>query len=182
MLIRAAQLADMTAVARVNVDSWRTTYRGIVPDDYLANRSYDERAAVFGKSLTQEGVIFFVAEDEADGIVGFASAGPERTGNPEFRGELYAVYLLDHHQRHGIGADLVARVAESLRAAGFNSMLVWVLATNPACRFYERLGGTRIRTQTITIGGVSLEEVAYGWRGLAPLLLADRAGRRHYRA
>ncbi len=85
--------------------------------------------------------------------------------------------------RRGIGAALVGRAAESLRAAGFNSMLVWVLAENPACHFYERLGGTRIRTQSITIGGIALEEVAYGWRDLAPLI-STAAGilSRHHRA
>jgi hypothetical protein len=43
------------------------------------------------------------------------------------------------------------------------ALLLWVLAENPARRFYERLGGQPVSTKTVTIGGVPLTEVAYGW-------------------
>jgi hypothetical protein len=43
------------------------------------------------------------------------------------------------------------------------SMLVWVLAENYARGFYERLGGALVGEQEITLGGVALREVAYGW-------------------
>ena len=43
MRIREASPTDATAIARVHVDSWRTTYAGIVPADYLANLSYVQR-------------------------------------------------------------------------------------------------------------------------------------------
>jgi hypothetical protein len=43
------------------------------------------------------------------------------------------------------------------------SLLVWVLADNPSRRFYEALGGQTVRVQPITIGGVTLDGVGYGW-------------------
>ena len=43
MLIREAFPSDTAAIAQVHVDSWRTTYAGIVPADYLANLSYAQR-------------------------------------------------------------------------------------------------------------------------------------------
>ena len=46
-------------------------------------------------------------------------------------------------------------------------MIVWVLRDNTAARqFYERLGGAYVRSQPITIGTATLEEVSYGWPGL----------------
>ena len=36
MEIRKASKEDIKGVAKVYVDGWRTTYRGLVPDDYLA--------------------------------------------------------------------------------------------------------------------------------------------------
>src|SRR5262247_626567 len=41
--IREAQMQDSAAIAKVHVDSWRTTYKGIVSDDYLSAMSYTER-------------------------------------------------------------------------------------------------------------------------------------------
>ncbi len=49
-------------------------------------------------------------------------------------------------------------------------MLVWVLAENPSRRFYEVLGGKQLCEQEITIGGVTLVEVAYGWKNLHRLV------------
>jgi hypothetical protein len=38
MIIREAELYDAAAIAIVHVDSWRSTYRGIIPEDYLFDR------------------------------------------------------------------------------------------------------------------------------------------------
>lgn len=135
MLIRAAKPEDMPAVARVHVDSWRTTYRNIVPAEYLVTLSYKQRGMAFRDTLTQEGTIFFVAEDASEGIVGFVSGGPERSNAPVHRGELYAIYLLANRQRHGVGTAMVTALAKNLKAAGFDSMLALVLVDNPACSF-----------------------------------------------
>lgn len=50
--------------------------------------------------------------------------------------------------------------------AGHAAMLVWALAGNPARGFYEALGGQLVATKTVALGGVGLEEVAYGWTDL----------------
>ena len=41
--IRVANVPDAAAIAKVHVDSWRTTYTGIVPDEYLAQLSYEQQ-------------------------------------------------------------------------------------------------------------------------------------------
>ena len=163
--IREARCDDVGGIARVHVEGWRTTYRGIVPDDFLAKLTYEDREQRWRNILCDEASspIVYVAEDESGQIVGFASGGPERTGDPVYLGELYAVYLLESHRRQGIGRRLVFRVAERLYQYGLNSMLVWVLAANPARHFYESLQAQFVQTQPIEIGGVTLEEVAYGW-------------------
>jgi hypothetical protein len=43
MQIREATMADVAAIASVHVESWRTTYKGLLPDDYLANLTYAQR-------------------------------------------------------------------------------------------------------------------------------------------
>jgi hypothetical protein len=95
--VREAVPADACAIARVHVDSWRTTYRGIVPDSVLSQLSYEEREPMWQGILdAAEGQAFvYVAVDESGQIVGFASGGPERSGDPDYKGELYAIYIAD---------------------------------------------------------------------------------------
>ena len=170
--LRTARPADAPEIARVHVASWRTIYRGIVPQSALDGLNVEQRSA-FWQSMLEDAARrgFDVVAESANGeIVGFASGGPERTGHQVFRGELYAVYLLAEFQRLRLGRRLVSAIARRLADGGYGTMLVWVLAANPASHFYEALGGQPIMRQPITIGGVELEEVAYGWINLKDLL------------
>jgi ribosomal protein S18 acetylase RimI-like enzyme len=165
-LVRRAKVDDAPAIAAVHVASWRTSYKGLLPDGYLAAMSeptYEEQWRGFIDRGTS---LIYVAEED-DGIVGFVSGGHERAGEDEFGGELYAIYVLEAAQGHGHGRELVRAMVGGLREMGFADMVVWVLRDNaPGRRFYERLGGVYVREQSITIASTSLKEVAYGWRRL----------------
>src|SRR5437762_1091626 len=104
-MIRAATSADAAAIARVHQESWQEAYRGIVPHQYLAGRSYEQRKSAWDGALSKRDSVKFVgvAEDQSKGIVGFAVGGPERSGDPVYRGELEAIYILGAYQRQGIG-------------------------------------------------------------------------------
>ena len=170
--VMAANLDDAGPIARVQVDTWRTTYAGIVPTEYLAGLSYRDRESKWTDILSagRPAESNFVAETDGGEVVGFAGGGPEREGTPTFRGELYAIYLLEEYRRAGVGRRLVSAVARRLLVDGVRSMLVWVLEDNrPACIFYESLEGSRVDRQTITIGGADLAEAAYGWSDIAGL-------------
>jgi ribosomal protein S18 acetylase RimI-like enzyme len=165
-MVRPAALEDAEAIARVNVATWRSAYRDLLPADFLAalnEANYAERwTRVIGEGTSR----VFVVE-EPGGIVGFASGGRERAGEHGFEGELYAIYVLDSAERRGHGRELVRAVAGALREMKLPDMIVWVLRDNaPARRFYERLGGVYVRTQPIMVGTATLEEVSYGWRDL----------------
>ncbi|MCL6454130.1 MAG: GNAT family N-acetyltransferase [Alicyclobacillus sp.] len=168
MTIRRATPADAAAVARVHVDSWRTTYRGIVPNDFLDGMSYEASAARWQRLFAagDPDYAMFVATVGDGTVIGFANGGHIRTADPEFSGELYALYLLATHQRQGIGAQLWQAVANHLVRRGMDSLLVWVLAENSACRFYEAMGGQPMREAEAEIGGKRLREIGYGWREL----------------
>ena len=94
MTIRKATHDDVPAIARVHVDTWRTAYQGIVPDEHLANLSYGRRANGWYQILNgapKEGNFTYVAETKPNEIVGFANGGWERTGDPLYKGELTAI-------------------------------------------------------------------------------------------
>ena len=171
MRIRAATEADYAAIAKVHVDSWRTTYSGILPQEYLDQLSCQQREQMWRDILSTPGPAFTLLVQEAGGeVVGFASGGLERTGDPLFRGDLLAIYLLQAYQGKGLGRLLIRAVVERLLGQGIGSLLVWVLAQNPSRRFYERLGAERVKERSIVLGGADLVEVAYGWRDAGVLL------------
>jgi ribosomal protein S18 acetylase RimI-like enzyme len=168
-MVRPAVLDDAAEIARVHVATWRSAYRGLLADDFLASLSeahYTERwRRVIGDGMSR---VFLV--EESAGVAGFASGGRERAGETGFAGELYALYVLEEAQRRGHGRELVRAVAGALHELHLPDMIVWVLRDNsPARAFYERLGGTYVRAQPITIGTTTLEEVSYGWRSLGEI-------------
>jgi ribosomal protein S18 acetylase RimI-like enzyme len=164
-LICEARPQDIPAIAKVHVDSWRTTYRGIVASEFLASLSYEESERMWlnGLASSTHPVSLLVAETADGAVVGFAAGGPEREGDPNYQGEIYAIYLVQNYQRRGIGSALFKACVRELERRGFTSLLLWVLKANPARRFYETLGGKFLREKEIPIGNERLVEVAYGW-------------------
>ena len=172
MLFREAVPADAGGVARVHVDSWRTTYRGIIADSILDDLSYELRQRHWHSALTEhrDRNFIHVAESDDGQVVGFIAAGKEREGRPDFQAEVFAIYVLREFHGRGCGRDLMLCSAERLLREGMRSMLLWVLAENPSRGFYERLGGRQLEEKQITIEQDVLTEVAYGWADLQDLL------------
>jgi ribosomal protein S18 acetylase RimI-like enzyme len=162
-MIRTATIDDAPAIAQVHVASWRSTYRTLLPSDFLDSLTEANYADRWRRFIGEGSNRVYVLEDEGV-LVGFASGGRERAGETGYTGELYAIYILDGRQRRGHGRELVRAVVDGLREMGLDDMIIWVLRDNQAARlFYERLGGQYVRTQPITLGSATLEEVSYGW-------------------
>lgn len=166
LIIRKAGIADVAGIAIVHVDSWRSTYEGIVPDKFLDSLSYESREQIWKTGVIENDV--YIAEDKNGKVVGFATGGKERTGEyGAYVGELYAIYLLKEQQEQGVGRMLFQSVVKDLKEKKLDTMLIWAIEDNPACRFYEALGGKKIDTTEIEIAGKKLSEVAYGWDDLS---------------
>jgi GNAT superfamily N-acetyltransferase len=169
--IRPSQVEDSLGIAQVHVASWRTTYKGIMPDDLLASQSVERREAVWRSMLSNSASQTFIFVAEMDGkVVGFAAAGPERGNHPVYKGELYAIYLLADYQGQGIGRALVTEVAGKLIERGFTTMLIWVAVGNPAAHFYEALGGHPVGSKSESFGDVMIEETAYGYDDIREMI------------
>ena len=166
-MIRTADVDDAAAIARVHVSSWRATFTDLLPADFLESLTEAGYADRWRRFIAERSNLAFVVEDVSGDVVGFASGGRERAGEASYKGELYAIYLLESAQRRGYGRELVRAIAGGLRQLGLDDMIVWVLRDNVTARgFYERLGGVYVRSQPTTIGPATVEEVSYGWPSL----------------
>ena len=173
MEIRFARPDDVPAIAKVHVDSWRATYRDVLPKGYLNDLSYDARETMWEGSFEEESTSFLIVAEDQGKVVGFSAGGRARQDTPEakgYSGELYAVYTLDSYQRRGLGRRLVAAVAEELIHRDLHDLITWVIEDNAACRFYERLGGVLLGSKTVETADMSLRAVAYGWADSSTLL------------
>jgi GNAT superfamily N-acetyltransferase len=173
IVIRPAVLADVPAIAGVHVASWRTTYPGIVAQAHIDGLTVEAQAARWERRLsdqTPQAPSNMVAVDDSGSVIGFASGGPAREECAGYDAELYAIYLLKDAQSRGVGRGLFNAVASELRSRGHRALFVRVLSANPACHFYERLGGQPLRSTMLTLSGNEYPETWYGWDDINAVL------------
>ncbi|TXI10366.1 MAG: GNAT family N-acetyltransferase [Rhizobium sp.] len=168
--IRLAVEGDLPGIAHVVVDTWRATFAGVLPEDFLQGISHDQQVRRHRRYLGHAGIVYYVAEDENGVVVGFASGGPSRHPGFSHDAEVYALYLLPAHQRRKLGSMLFARVAGDLGDAGHKGLLALALENNPNRVFYERLRGRAVQTEPLILGGTAVGQVAYVWDDIPALL------------
>jgi ribosomal protein S18 acetylase RimI-like enzyme len=174
IVLRRATVEDAAAIAAVRIDSWRSTYRGIMPDAYLDGMRLEDSTASWTQVLSADAnkTSVFVAEKDSE-VVGFAAG--RTLDEPKFGldAELAAIYLRPDLQRIGIGRRLVSMVADAHQAQKATGLLVWVLTVNKAARqFFEQLNAEFLVEQSFAWDGLDLMETAYGWRDLQTLATA----------
>jgi GNAT superfamily N-acetyltransferase len=167
-LIRRAVPEDAEGITRAHIQSWRTSYRDILPGELLDGLDFEQRLAGWRQGLADpEAVIFVAVEPGREHLVGFCVVGKNRAppeSLPGFAGELHALYLVEEAKRRGVGRALFQHGAHWLRDKGLVPFLLWVLKDNaPARGFYERCGGTLAGEAPVEIGGRSYQKVAYAW-------------------
>ncbi|MCW2675068.1 MAG: acyltransferase [Modestobacter sp.] len=132
--MRPAAPGDAAHIARVQVVTWRTAYRAVLPaavldewDDDAAAAAW--RVAVLRPPTPAHGVL--VAEDSGT-LVGFAAYGPAEltTGElPSVEGpttEVGALLVEPRWGRRGHGSRLLAALADVARAAGVRRLQIWL--------------------------------------------------------
>ncbi|MFH8586771.1 GNAT family N-acetyltransferase [Streptomyces celluloflavus] len=185
--------ADIDAVSAVRVQGWQAAYPGLMPQAYLdamsVARDAAERRSRFGRRLPQACDLVAVREGA---VAGWAALGPARDpdlsgisntpGSPGVSdapgaappaaeppadrpaaGELFALYVTPGLIGTGIGRALLTAGLDRARAAGWETLCLWVVRGNTrARRFYERAGFVPDGAEeAYEVAGVSVPEVRY---------------------
>jgi len=162
MEVRVALAADCRAIAEAHVASWQAAYAGLLPADYLASLSIQDREQMWSEALSRRRCEVFVACSNSE-VVGFVALARSRDVNaPPGRGELWALYVHPRRWNTGAGRGLWSKAREVLSTYGFSSVSVWVLEKNErALSFYTSAGFRREpgAEKHSELGGVMLTEV-----------------------
>jgi ribosomal protein S18 acetylase RimI-like enzyme len=173
MRIRVARDGDAAPIASVYIETWRMAYAGLIPDSVLVEMS-ETRQRRHWTAQIAGGDTVMVADHPAHGIVGMGSCGLCRDWRFAGAGEIYTLYVLPEWQDQGHGRELLNAMLRAMRAAGFDTAVLWVLERNPSRFFYEAMGGKRVAVRDERIWNTVLPEIAYQWRPLPEPLLLGR--------
>lgn len=170
--IRSADVHDAQAIANFHVKVWRDTYRELAPaevhsalDEQYRREKWKQKLASGGNDET-----VLVAEIGMQ-IVGIGAAGVPSQPIFEGRGEIKYLYVDPEFKRHGIGRELLARLARHLQARKYDGAALSVVKGNqPAIAFYEALEG-RLAGAFIDPGPIwRSENLVYVWDDLTKLI------------
>ena len=114
--IRAARTTDANAVARLDVETWRTTYAGMLSPSYLVGLSERRREIGWRMAILREPRDVRVAIDAGGIVRGFGSCGPSRSER-HFPGEVFTLYVAPDWQNRGIGRRLLLALFRRLAAS-----------------------------------------------------------------
>ena len=160
--MRAATTADAEAIGRVQVETWRVAYTGLLPQETLDAFDVEGRQRMWREGLARTprpGSATFVSVAE-DTVVGFATLG--ECDSEKGTGELYAIYVRPASWGTGAGRALIERSEQSLRDAGFTQAVLWVLEGNErAERFYRAAGWEHDGEKEDVFQGVTVVERRY---------------------
>jgi len=155
---------DALALAHLHTESWRSAYRGLVPDDFLAVRAADELRRLWLARLREprgDGQQILKAVCEG-AIVGLACVFSD--ADLTWGARLENLHVKPAMKGQGIGWRLFSACRDWTRhGARATTMHLWVLEKNyPARAFYERQGGIVNGHQTSELApGVVVAEVRY---------------------
>ncbi|MCD6015626.1 MAG: family N-acetyltransferase [Solirubrobacterales bacterium] len=143
--IRAAEPADVDALADTAIAAWEEGFRGIVPERVDPRTAWQPaRIAERLAAPAADGSAILAAEVDGD-VRGLVLYGPSRDRRAApHEGEIVALYVHPQNWRSGVGRALVEGALEALTAAGHSEAIVWTLAESARnLAFYDSLGFAR---------------------------------------
>jgi ribosomal protein S18 acetylase RimI-like enzyme len=166
--IRGAKLSDLPSVAAVHVESWKRSFEGIVPSDYLAAMTVEKRFKAFSDRECNGRYSMLVVEHPTSGIVGFADFGTPKldTGHDA---QIFSIYFLPEYQRRGLGSRLFKRCLSRMVREDVKSLCLDSLEVSPYRSFYEKFGGKVVGRDGHKLGDKNFETVIYSWEDISKI-------------
>lgn len=166
-----ADLDDAPAIAALHIESWRSAYRGLLPDDFLDGPVVEDRVRLWNARMPAPDLHRrLVLKAVADGaLVGFVCVLLDE--EPAWGALLDNLHVKPELRGLGIGRRLFreARDWVSVAAPGQRMHLTVIEGNLEARRFYDRHGGAIVeRKIKEVIPGTRLTILRYVWEPQPP--------------
>ncbi|WP_028024144.1 GNAT family N-acetyltransferase [Enterovibrio calviensis] len=173
MQYRVAKINDLESLAKLHAESWRESYRGIFPDDFLDNDVWEERKNSWAKRLaspkSNQYVLLAIENNEVCGFI--CAFGNESSKWGTFIDNLH---VAKSTKGKGVGKQLLHLTAKwADEAFEHKGVYLEVLEDNSAARgFYHRLGAKHQETNLWQPpgGNETVNDLLYVWESNLPLL------------
>lgn len=162
LTFREATAEDAALISRINASSWRTCYRDVIADDYLARLS-DEYWTPSVRAWLASGQVYgtlALLYGEPIGAILYGRGRDEAYGD---WCEMISLYLLPQYTRRGVGSALLQEAMRIMREDGYDRFYLWAIDGNaPADCFYRKHGFRRTDDRVpYRIGGQDVTDVRY---------------------
>lgn len=133
--VRSATPDDALAIKIIHTETYKQSYRGFLPDDYL------DALAVTDEKIEQTRQYLQIAEcyiaEYSDSAAGFAYVSDHQDCF-----EINALYVNPKYQKLGVGTLLINAICREKQKMGFPKCLVWTMKFGPSLGFYQKNGFT----------------------------------------
>jgi ribosomal protein S18 acetylase RimI-like enzyme len=167
--IRVAKVEDLALIARIRIDNWRITYKGLLPQSFLDDLDYEKETQSWLTFSQAERHHVFVAIDENESIMGFVGIRPfdrEMT-----IGEIHALHTSEEFRGKGAGKALIYHSAKLFKSQNIKEMRLWVIEGNDnATAIYEHLGAETYIERVDIINSTDVPEIGMKWNDLNLIL------------
>lgn len=159
-MIREGKIDDSSKIAKIKIDNWRKTYLNIFPDDFLKSLNLDEEIEKYKKGFSKRKVIVYEKDGE---VIAYCYYGERKEKTlEEYSGEVFALYVKNDCQEHGIGTRLLQDAIKDL-SKEHKKIMLWCAKKNTrAISFYQKNGLKLLDEEKENIGGEEVEKVALG--------------------
>ena len=135
MQIRKATINDTKNIIEVVQASYKFSYRGYLPDDYLDNLSITEDVLVKWQGYLQK-YECYVTETQNQ-IVAFMMIASAK--EPKCF-EICILYVKPEYQKQGIGSFMLNYVCAMKIKQNYNKCELWTMKNGPSINFYQKNG------------------------------------------
>ena len=157
VIIRQAEIEDAKEIVRINIKSWKDTYKNIFPEEFLnsLDSKYEDTVEKCINKINE-----YIVATIDNKVVGFARFGMNKKEYNDEYSEIYALYVDNEFRNNNIGKKIL-EYAFNILKNNYKYCLISTIVENRANSFYQKNGGTKITESDFILLGKQYKENVY---------------------